>query len=269
MVLEHPGVVKRRVAHVDGLTWLADIALAHAPDGDLAAAVARAEQVLAVDEGLDANSHLSALSPLGRRVRFALVGRRASGRRARGANWGAGSPFARLPYGRALRSAYDTCCEALDVCGRHFLAAHELALDRGPGRRAAVGERFGKHAGHRSNDNSVAGGHLEHGELHLALVARRGLWYPDGPGTIGLPIEAFGEAGGALLIPGPLVRVPVGTRIVARIRNELAHDLTSRGLARPSEALMTVLRVAQWQDTKGHFRSRSSGDVRLLRERHR
>lgn len=102
----------------------------------------------------------------------------------------------------------------------------------------------GSMPGIASNDNSVAGGHLEHGELHLALVARRGLWYPDGPGTIGLPIEAFGEAGGALSIPGPLVRVPVGTSIVASIRNDLAHDLTIRGLARPSEALTTVLHVA-------------------------
>jgi hypothetical protein len=45
-----------------------------------------------------------------------------------------------------------------------------------------------------ANDNTIAGGRLEGRTLHLDLVARRGLWYPDGPGTLGLPIEAFGEA---------------------------------------------------------------------------
>ncbi|MBC5825025.1 MAG: multicopper oxidase domain-containing protein, partial [Candidatus Eremiobacteraeota bacterium] len=94
-----------------------------------------------------------------------------------------------------------------------------------------------------SNDNTAAGGRLAHGTLHIALIARRGLWYPDGPGTIGLPIEAFGEAGRPLRIPGPLVRVPLGTRVVASVRNELSHDLTVRGLAASADALTTALRV--------------------------
>jgi FtsP/CotA-like multicopper oxidase with cupredoxin domain len=98
-----------------------------------------------------------------------------------------------------------------------------------------------------ANDNTVAGGRLERGVFHIALVARRGLWYPDGPGTIGLPIEAFGEAGGPLRIPGPLVRVPLGTRVVASVRNGLSHELTVRGLAAPANALTTVLHVPRGQ----------------------
>ena len=94
-----------------------------------------------------------------------------------------------------------------------------------------------------ANDNTRAGGRLEHGVLHIALVARRGLWYPDGPGTMGLPIEGFGESGRPLSIPGPLVRVPLGTRVVATVRNELAHDLTVRGLAAASERLTSTLLV--------------------------
>jgi manganese oxidase len=94
-----------------------------------------------------------------------------------------------------------------------------------------------------ANDNTVAGGRFEGGVLNIALVAKEGLWYPDGPGTIGLPIEAFGEAGRPLQIPGPLVRVALGTRVVATIRNELDHDLTIRGLAAPSNALTSVLHV--------------------------
>ncbi|HEV2909744.1 MAG TPA: multicopper oxidase domain-containing protein [Candidatus Eremiobacteraceae bacterium] len=94
-----------------------------------------------------------------------------------------------------------------------------------------------------ANDNTVAGGRLEHSVLRIALVAQRGLWYPDGPGTMGLPIEAFGEAGKPLQIPGPFLRVMLGTRVVVTVRNELAHDLTIRGLAAPADKLTTVLHV--------------------------
>jgi FtsP/CotA-like multicopper oxidase with cupredoxin domain len=94
-----------------------------------------------------------------------------------------------------------------------------------------------------ANDNTVGAGRLDRGVLHIALVARRGLWYPDGPGTIGLPIEAFGESGKPLSIPGPLLRVPIGTRVVATVRNELSHDLTVRGLASPGESQTPAMLV--------------------------
>ena len=94
-----------------------------------------------------------------------------------------------------------------------------------------------------SNDNTRPGGRLDRATLRIALVARRGMWYPDGPGTVGLPIEAFGEAGRPLRIPGPLLRVPLGTRVVASVRNELASELTVRGLAAPANALTNALRV--------------------------
>ncbi len=94
-----------------------------------------------------------------------------------------------------------------------------------------------------ANQNVAPGGSLQHGRLRIALVARRGLWRPDGPGTLGLPIEAFGEAGRPLQIPGPLVRVPLGTRVEASVRNELPHDIFVRGLSAPAGAAARVLRV--------------------------
>ncbi len=103
------------------------------------------------------------------------------------------------------------------------------------------------------NDNTVSGGRLDGSVLHIALVAERGLWYPDGPGTIGLPIEAFGEAGRPLQIPGPLLRVALGTRVVATIRNDLSHDLTIRGLAAPADALTTVLHVQPGETRRVSF----------------
>ncbi len=94
-----------------------------------------------------------------------------------------------------------------------------------------------------ANDNTKAAGRLQRGVLHIGLVAKRGLWYPDGPGTVGLPIEAFGESGKPLRIPGPLLHVPLGTRVVATVRNELSHDLTVRGLAAPRNMMTSALLV--------------------------
>src|SRR5580698_8594420 len=93
------------------------------------------------------------------------------------------------------------------------------------------------------DDSMVSRGSRAGRTLHIALVARWGMWYPDGPGTIGLPVEAFGEAGRALQIPGPLLHVPLGTRVVASIHNELPHQLTVGGLAGASAASHGALTV--------------------------
>jgi hypothetical protein len=102
---------------------------------------------------------------------------------------------------------------------------------------------FGRLDDIASSDGMASGGSRSGHTLQIALVARWGMWYPDGPGTMGLPIEAFGEAGRSLQIPGPLVHVPLGTRVVASIHNELAHDLTIRGLASGSAASQAIITV--------------------------
>jgi FtsP/CotA-like multicopper oxidase with cupredoxin domain len=78
-----------------------------------------------------------------------------------------------------------------------------------------------------ANENRVAAGEASGKIVRISLVARMGLWYPDGPGTLGIPIAAFGEAGKPLEIPGPLVRVPAGTTVELRLRNALS-DRTLR-----------------------------------------
>ena len=124
-----------------------------------------------------------------------------------------------------------------------------LSLGRAPAEpsvpRAAATGTFGRLGDIAFNDNTKSGGSRAGGTLHISLVARWGLWYPDGPGTIGLPIEAFGEEGRPLQIPGPLIHAPLGTRVVASIRNELAHDLTIHGLSTGSAVPQVVLRVPQ------------------------
>jgi hypothetical protein len=66
--------------------------------------------------------------------------------------------------------------------------------------------------------------------LTVALETRAGIWRPEGPDGPALPVFAFAEAGGAATTPGPLLRVPAGTRVRATVRNTLAVPITVRGL---------------------------------------
>ncbi|HEY1655983.1 MAG TPA: multicopper oxidase domain-containing protein [Candidatus Tumulicola sp.] len=104
-----------------------------------------------------------------------------------------------------------------------------------------------------ANDNTRPAGVLHNGTLRLTLVARRGLWHPDGPHTTGLPVEAFGETGKPLQVPGPFVRVPGGTRVVLTLRNDLGHKLNVRGLAPPAEAETAVVRVRSGETRRLSF----------------
>jgi len=89
-----------------------------------------------------------------------------------------------------------------------------------------------------ANSNRVPAGRLRNGVLTLELELRTGLFRPhaeDGPGVV---VQAFGEPGRPLQIPGPLVRVREGTVVHATVRNTLTdstlvlHGLLTRpGLA--------------------------------------
>jgi manganese oxidase len=74
------------------------------------------------------------------------------------------------------------------------------------------------------NDNRVPAGTLKDGVLQVSLEAVRAMWHPDGDSLPGLVVEAFAEAGRVPSAPGPLLRVPQGTTIRARIRNGLPGD---------------------------------------------
>ena len=81
-----------------------------------------------------------------------------------------------------------------------------------------------------ANDNRRPAGHLADGVLTVALVARAGIWRPDGRGGPALPVAAFAEAGAAPSTPGPLLRVPAGTEVRATVRNDLPMPITVHGL---------------------------------------
>jgi manganese oxidase len=87
-----------------------------------------------------------------------------------------------------------------------------------------------------ANRNVTPAGALDAGTLTLRLEAREGFWSPQADDGGGVVIQAFGEEGGPLLVPGPLVRVPHGTRIDVSIRNRLGAELVLHGMhARPGD----------------------------------
>ena len=69
------------------------------------------------------------------------------------------------------------------------------------------------------NDNRKPAGSTSSSGLTLSLEARRVMWYPDGDSLRGRSTEAFGEAGKAATVPGPLVRVRAGTPVRINLRN--------------------------------------------------
>lgn len=82
-----------------------------------------------------------------------------------------------------------------------------------------------------ANDNRHPAGRLAGGTLSVSLEAREGEWHPEGTSAPpGFTIEAFAEEGGALLTPGPLLRVPLGTEVRATVRNALSRPMVMRGL---------------------------------------
>jgi FtsP/CotA-like multicopper oxidase with cupredoxin domain len=95
-----------------------------------------------------------------------------------------------------------------------------------------------------SSDNRTPAGSLHGAELTLDLEVRSVRWRPAGDGGYTLRTVAFAERGKPATIPGPLIRVPAGTVIRARLTNTLpdstivVHGMQSRpGVEEPGLAL--------------------------------
>ncbi len=95
-----------------------------------------------------------------------------------------------------------------------------------------------------ANSNRVPAGRLHGGILTLHLELRTGMFRPHADDGPGVEVQAFGEAGRPLQIPGPLLRVPEGTVIHATIRNRLRDStLVLHGFATRPDALDDSIRV--------------------------
>src|SRR3990167_6889757 len=75
-----------------------------------------------------------------------------------------------------------------------------------------------------ANDNRTPAGVLTDGVLTLRLVVTMARWYPNQPGGPFTEVPVFAEEGKAPQVPGPLIRVPVGTELRVTVRNALADS---------------------------------------------
>jgi manganese oxidase len=81
-----------------------------------------------------------------------------------------------------------------------------------------------------TNDHREIAGVLRDGQYTLALELRRATWRPNAPSELDVDVFAFAEAGRPASVPGPLIRVPSGTRLRITIRNDLPERATVHGL---------------------------------------
>ncbi|HUP18466.1 MAG TPA: multicopper oxidase domain-containing protein [Gemmatimonadota bacterium] len=108
------------------------------------------------------------------------------------------------------------------------------------------------------NDNHSAAGELRDGVLEVHLVAAAGTWRPEGREGAAREVHAFGERGGELRDPGPLLRVPAGTEIRATLRNDLDRPLVVHGLHdRPGPP--DTLHLAPGESREVRFRAERPG----------
>jgi len=81
-----------------------------------------------------------------------------------------------------------------------------------------------------ANDNRTPAGNLKDGILILRLELRQARWYAEAPDGVYEDVYAFAEQGEPPHSPGPLLRVPQGTRVHASIRNLLPLAAKVHGL---------------------------------------
>jgi FtsP/CotA-like multicopper oxidase with cupredoxin domain len=109
------------------------------------------------------------------------------------------------------------------------------------------------------NDNRRPAGTLTGGALRLALDIRRGDWRPLGAEHPGIGVMAFAEEGRGLEIPGPLIRVPLGTDVRVRITNRLDAVMVVHGLATRRATLMDTLVLAPGEAREARFSADAEG----------
>ena len=80
-----------------------------------------------------------------------------------------------------------------------------------------------------ANQNRTSAGKLEDGVLNIHLEIRNGVWHPEADDGPRLFVQAFGEVGKPAQIPGPMLRMPEGTKVHVTIANKLGTKATVHG----------------------------------------
>lgn len=77
------------------------------------------------------------------------------------------------------------------------------------------------------NDNRMPAGVFHGDTLEIHLEVRMATWRPEADSGPAVIVAAFAEEGKAAHIPGPLIRVPAGTTIIATLKNSLPDSALS------------------------------------------
>ncbi len=98
-----------------------------------------------------------------------------------------------------------------------------------------------------ANDNRKPAGVLRNDTLKINLVVQMARWYPEASDGPFVDVAALAEEGYPPSVPGPLIRVPSGTTIVATIRNSLTDSAAwVRGMmTRPSADDSTAIKPGE------------------------
>ena len=133
----------------------------------------------------------------------------------------------------------------IGVFGGHPAAARAAA----PGTTEAVA----------ANDNTRPSGQLHGSTRTIRLRAASRSWQPEGSNRPALMIDAFGEEGGSLSVPAPLIRITEGETLTVSVRNELTASLRVHGLCTRDGSPCGPLDVPPHESREVHFEAGRAG----------
>jgi Putative multicopper oxidases len=109
-----------------------------------------------------------------------------------------------------------------------------------------------------TNDNTKPAGRLDSTTLSISLELRDAAWQPGGPNTRSIRVFAFGEAGHAPSVPGPLIRAGAGTTVQVSLANRLDRRAVVYGFHDHDGHADSVI-LAPGETRRLSYRARSPG----------
>ena len=111
----------------------------------------------------------------------------------------------------------------------------------------------------QANDNRVAAGMLRDGVLTIAIDAQLAAWKADLNVDSMATVQAFGERGKSPSIPGPLIRIPLGTEIRASLRNTIPDSMLIVHGLRAGDPASDTIQIAPGATREISFKPAAAG----------
>ena len=110
-----------------------------------------------------------------------------------------------------------------------------------------------------ANQNRIPAGKMQSGVLEVKLEIRNGAWHPEAEDGPALYVQAFGEAGQVSQIPGPMLRMPEGTKVHVTVANQLSVGARVHGLNTRPGKIDDVLEVPAGETRERTFLAGAPG----------